>query len=300
MILAIIGIVLGSLAFLYLIFIICFSIRIVHMAYRHKHQTRAFQVKRFHFDEDKDFLAFHPEPLTFVMSDGYVINGDYYDNNSNLIMILVHGHGSTRESMYKYVPLYKKMGFSILRYDQRGHGDNVDTFSTMGRQEALDLKEIVDQVRERYPNKEIALTGMSLGGATISLVTKYDQNFKLLVVDCAYSSVESLAAGFAKIIHQPGFLFILPCRLFFRLKYGFSMKEDRVDLALRNNHVPTLHTHGKKDTYVWPKNMETLYKNNAAEIKEKHYLPNGIHANDIVDDPLLYEEIFRNFYAKVQ
>ena len=44
------------------------------------------------------------------------------DRNSKHYVVLSHGYTSTRFGMYKYVALWRKMGYNCVIYDNRGHG----------------------------------------------------------------------------------------------------------------------------------------------------------------------------------
>lgn len=85
--------------------------------------------------------------------------------NSKAVIILTHGFAEYY-SRYDYVSNYlQKNGFTIIRYDLRGHGRNekrghLDRFEDF----IEDLREIVDIAIKKYPQTPIITLGHSMGG----------------------------------------------------------------------------------------------------------------------------------------
>ena len=82
-------------------------------------------------------------PIEFKLSDGYIIHGDYSLNNPKKFVICMHGHVSCREGSIKYAYAFYRLGYSLLFYDHRSHGDNERGKITLGYQEHKDALEII-------------------------------------------------------------------------------------------------------------------------------------------------------------
>ena len=267
-----------------------------------KFNDRKEQIRDYHYDEVEEYFCLKREPFEVTLKDGYVIHGDYSENEkpSNKYVILVHGHGSTREGTLKYCPIFYQMGYNIIRYDHRSHGDNERGRCTMGHQEAKDLNEIIDYVKERF-GKDIFLVlhGTSLGGATVLLLTQYRQDINYIVADCPYASMIAFAGDYVHNMH----LMYWPFKIFFpivvKTMSGLKVKDMAPIEVIDKNKIPTLHLHGAKDTLIRPYHCQKLYDKNGAE-KEIHFFPNSPHGQSAVVDRKEYEEVLQEFAQKYE
>ena len=100
------------------------------------------------------------------------------------VICLVHGmgeHCSRYDHMANY---YNDRGFSLITYDQRGHGK---TEGRRGHTPAYknyldDASAFVKQAEERYPNVPMVLYGHSMGGnVVLNYILTQDSNFSALV-----------------------------------------------------------------------------------------------------------------------
>ena len=91
-------------------------------------------------------------PINFTMSDGYVIHGDYSLNNPKKFVICMHGHRGNREGLQKYSWALYRLGYSLVFYDHRSHGDeNKREKVTMSYQEHKDALEIINKRTKKNP-----------------------------------------------------------------------------------------------------------------------------------------------------
>lgn len=239
--------------------------------------------------------------ISFKMSDGYIINGDISLNDPKRIIVFAHGHGSNREGSIKFTKIFYDMGYSLLLYDHRGHGDNARTHLTMGVQESKDLAEIVDFLHEKYGNDvEIGLFGYSMGGATVCLASRYLQNkVKFIVSDCAYSSL-AFECNNQCIVHKiPLIPTILFMQLFFKIKYNLSFKNCDVKKAIESNLLPICFFHGGKDRTVFASNSKRLFEASGSKIKKYNYFENAGHSRCIEIDPGLYKQKLQAFLKEI-
>ena len=293
-------IVLGSLILITIIFAISISGYIAKSLIRPRYKTREGQIKDRNHTSWPGYNDLKKKPFNIQLRDGYIIHGDYSPNgDSKKTMIIVHGHGSTREGTTKYGLIYFKLGYNIVRYDVRGHGDNLRTRCTMGDIESKDLDEIINYVQETYQPESISLHGTSMGGATVLLtISRYNKNIKFAVVDCPYSNVSRLAGDFASMKHQPRFLFIPFFNVIMKM-CRMNIKNASPEYFVKDNITPTLFVHGAKDDFVLPYHHDILFKNNNG-VKEEHIFPHGTHGNSVFDDAEEYKNVIEEFVKKYQ
>ena len=292
-------IVLGSLILVWIIFTISVLIYMGTLLTRPKYKTREYLIKTAHHEEWEGYFDLKKEPFELKMRDGYIIHGDVSLNgNSKKFMILCHGHGSTREGSTKYALTYYKLGYSIIRYDHRGHGDNVRCKCTMGAVESKDLVEIYNYVKKTYGEDiVISLHGASMGAATILIATRDLKDVKFIVADCPYSSISNFGGDFIKKHHQSRKLLTPVFNVIMRVVFGIKKNDMSPEYHVKHSDIPTLFLHGAKDTFILPYHSDILFKAQKGE-KEQHIFPNGTHANSVFDDPEEYQQVLIDYVKR--
>ena len=241
------------------------------------------------------------EPIEFTMSDGYIINGDISLNNPKKFVIFCHGHASNREGSIKFTKIFYDLGYSLVLYDHRSHGDNKRGHLTMGSQESKDLYEIIKIIKEKYGKDiEIGVFGYSMGAATACLASVYYQDdVRFIISDCAYSSL-AFECQNQCIVHKIPFIpTILFMRLFFKIKYHISFKDCNVKKAIEANKLPICFFHGGKDRTVFASNSKRLFEASGSKIKEYYYFENAGHSRCIEVEPESYKEKLKDFLREV-
>ena len=273
--------------------------KIVDNSTHPKFKDRKSHREQLKLDEIPEYNIFERKPFTITLRDGYVINADVSINDPKKFIIICHGHGSSREGMIKYCPVYYKLGYSIVLFDERGHGDNVRTYCTMGDVESKDLLEIIDYVYTTFGDDiELALHGTSLGGATVLLASQHHPRIKFIVSDCAYSSVKNLAIDIIKSHHAPKSLILPLMNHRLKTKYHTCLENMSPVDAVKENTIPVLFIHGAKDTFILPHHCDLLYES-ATAYKEQVIFENGIHGHSIDSDFEKYSNVVSTFVEKV-
>ena len=235
-------------------------------------------------------------PINFTMSDGYVIHGDYSLNNPKKFVICMHGHLGNREGSIKYAYAFYRLGYSLVFFDHRGHGDNERTTVTMSYQEHKDALEIIEQVKAKFGQDiELGLFGCSMGGATSLMCVKERQDLAFVVSDCAFAGVEFLVRGFIKQHKSPMFPILGLTEHFIYKKAGFKYKDaTAMPILKENKNVPILFIHGEKDDFVYPENAILLF-NSDIGTKRLEWFKDANHCNSVVADRKKYYKVIEEF-----
>ena len=214
-------------------------------------------------------------------------------------VVLSHGYTSTRYGMYKYVALWRKLGYNCVIYDNRGHGVNAPTTVTFGVEESKDLMEVIADTYDRYGKDiHVGLHGESMGAGLQLMALSHKPKVDFIVNDCGYSEILpvlrfKIKEGFG----FPGFMadWASPfCKLFF----GYRFEEVRPIDRLKENEIPICFVHGTSDGFTAHWHSEKMYEANKG-YKELHLFEGVDHANCIVDDTKRYFEMMQNFVQKV-
>lgn len=135
--------------------------------------------------------------------DSLTLEGWFYTAGENArdTAILVHGYNSSPlGDMSAIMQFYLRRGINVLLTNNRGGKTSVGNNITFGLYERLDTALWVDKLNERFDGGSIILHGISLGGATVCLMSEMLlKNVKCVVSDCAYTSIRAEFAHSSKL-----------------------------------------------------------------------------------------------------
>lgn len=197
------------------------------------------------------------EEVSIVSSKGaHQISADYmtYDGNKNHdTVILVHGHGGDRTTMYPLAQMFLEEGYNVLTYDQRNSGDNTSEYTTFGYLESEDLQDCVAFVRTQVSrDKKVGILGQSMGGATAGFYAgkaHANKNVDFIILDGPfddmYEMIESVMYEMNTGIPVPYLMFCGSVGT--KLKLGFFYQDMNVSKSIAHTEVPVLVITSKAD-----------------------------------------------------
>lgn len=231
--------------------------------------------------------------------NGIKISGEIIRNpkaTENKAVIICHGQKVNRYCSIKYAELFRGLGYHVVIYDERYFGKSTGEISTLGQEEAKDLKSVYEYAREVF-GKDclIGLHGESMGAATALLSLKYIEPF-FVVADCPFSDSYKLYEEFTvKNIHLPPIL-ILPFVVFIaRHKYGYDIMNTNPIEAVRQSSVPICFMHGDSDGLIKHEHSEAMVKVCKDPLSQIHLFKGADHARSIIVDRERYKEIVTEF-----
>lgn len=249
-------------------------------------------------EEKKWYDEVNREKLSIESADGLKLSGVYIagEPTSKKVAVLAHGYAGSLEQMAPYVKLYHDMGFNVLVPDARGHGTSEGDYIGFGWHERKDylqwIQLMIDKVGE---DAELALFGISMGGATVMNVSGEDlpSNVKVIIEDCGYSSLTGeLAYQLKDMYDLPAFPLIPVTSLVTKVRSNYWFGEADTVEQVKKNKVPMLFIHGAEDKFVPTEMVYDVYEANSST-KELYIAPNADHADS-------YEENKEEYKQKVQ
>ncbi|MBR3636976.1 MAG: alpha/beta hydrolase, partial [Lachnospiraceae bacterium] len=200
-------IVIAAILGVLLVFFVAFAFWLPSFIMTGKRQTleEAFDWQTDHYDTSF-YEKLEKTDYTVKGFEDYELHVQFLKNPNptTKYVILSHGYTDNRMGSLKYVPMYLNLGFNCIIYDLRGHGENESTFTTYGVREGKDLKCLVDDTRERYPDITVlGLHGESLGAATTITSLKYMPEVDFVVADCGFSDIENVLKEGYRNAHLP-------------------------------------------------------------------------------------------------
>ena len=208
-------------------------------------------------NRNADWLKRYPYETVYTTShDGLKLGGRFFptDKPCRGLYILVHGYRS--HSIYDFscvVKLLLNEGFSCLLPDNRAGGLSEGKYIGFGVLERHDLVTWSEYLKERFPGQPVILDGVSMGGATIMMGCGigYPDNVRALVCDCGYTTPAAICKRTLKRwFHLPPFPVYYLANLFVKCFAGYRLDEVSAADCLKQNKLPILIAHGKKDGFV--------------------------------------------------
>ena len=199
------------------------------------------------------FLEEECSQVTITSRDGLALHGYLHEKpGCDRYVITVHGYkGSALDNgiLYRYLA---KMGMNVLAIDVRGHGHSGGRYLSMGLWESDDLARWVEFIKGRNDKAAIALHGVSMGGATVMMLSSRNPDgVKAIVEDCGYSSTyDEFACQMKAMFHLPAHPLLDLISLWCRIRLGFSFRDVTPKKEVAKTRIPMMFIHGDADTFV--------------------------------------------------
>lgn len=150
-----------------------------------------------------DFLCLCDSFQTASLSlpSGKSIKVNFYSSESGKKgIIFVHGLGSNRKVWVKCADIARKEGLSIAFFDLRGHGDSYEDMGPFTlEQMALDVEEVINDLRRADPGTQWLLVGHSYGGNIVLELASRGKELGIVGAVCVDGGFISLKDVYATI-----------------------------------------------------------------------------------------------------
>ncbi len=115
------------------------------------------------------------EKITIQTNDGIELSALFWNNDAFSTVLLMHMMPANKESWITLADKFSSLGFNVLAFDFRGHGESgggdYKKFTDEQHQEYyLDMKAVIRYLEDNFSHTEIYLGGASIGA---NLVIKY-------------------------------------------------------------------------------------------------------------------------------
>ena len=250
-----------------------------------------------------EFEKFPFEEVSITSHDGLKLTGRYYHVADGApLEIQCHGYkGNALRDFSGAWPIAKAAGRNVLLINQRCHGGSEGHTITFGILERRDVMGWIQYANERFGNVPILLSGVSMGAATVLMVSgrNLPANVKGIVADCPYDAPSNIIK---KVLGQD---MGMPVKLVYPLirlggiLYGkFNLNADSPLEAVTKATVPVLLIHGDDDRFVPYPMSQNIYAAAPEKIRF-HTVPGAGHAMDQIWDPETYRKVVTDFTSTV-
>jgi alpha-beta hydrolase superfamily lysophospholipase len=238
------------------------------------------------------------EQVTFPSTSGSMIHGWLVTSQTNRgVVILQHGIHGDKSALVTRAKLFSENGYSVLMFDFQAHGESIGKQITFGYLESRDSQAAVEFVKKRFPNKPIAVVGVSLGAAAAALAQP-PLDVQAMVFEIMYSTIVDATKDRIEMRLGPlGRCFSPLLTAQIHLRSECTTDDLRPLVAVAKIHAPKLFLAGTADHETKFAEAKAIFAN-AAE--PKSFVPfEGAHHEDLLGfSPELYKKSVLEFLEK--
>lgn len=220
-------------------------------------------------------------------ADGTRLAGWYVPSGSESgptgpTVILVHGWGSNKSQLLERAALLHD-SYNLVLVDLRNHGQSEASATTQGVREADDVEAVVDWLESTKAPEQIAIVGVSMGGATVLNEVDEDERIDAVIVEATHATMASAAQA---RLERSGYPLSLPgswaILLGALIRTGEDVSSaDAVRSIARLDERPVLILAGGRDDTMGADDAEDLLAaaTEAGSPAELHVCEEGGHAD---------------------
>lgn len=242
------------------------------------------------------------EDVTITSDDGLKLAGRYYHVADGApLEIQCHGYkGNATRDFCGNWKIAREAGRNVLLIDERCHGKSEGHTITFGILERKDVMNWIQYAIQRFGNVPIMLSGVSMGAATVLMVSGMElpENVKAVIADCPYDAPANIIKKvLGKDMGMPVGIVYPLIRLGGMLYGKFNLEASSPVESVKQSKVPILLIHGDDDRFV-PYEMSCNIHAAAPDKIEFHTIHGAGHALNYVTAPEEYKEIVYAFTEK--
>jgi len=169
------------------------------------------------------------------------------------VVIFLHGRSQNREAGLEVARRLVPLGYDVLAYDSRAHGESGGRYSTFGYYERLDVSHAIDFLAA----DRVVVIGVSMGAAVALQAAAEDPRIVGVVAVSSFASMERVVRE-----RLPGFVPYGEVQEVFReveRRSGIRVKSVDVVQAAQRIDAPVLVMHGMEDRFVLPDHSLRIY-----------------------------------------
>jgi alpha-beta hydrolase superfamily lysophospholipase len=257
---------------------------------------KLFKGPSFGKDANEALPRFPYQQLRLERSDRLKINIWYSPvANAKGTICLFHGLNSNKAYYLKEASTFRNYGFTVLLLDFHGHGKSDGMTTTIGYDEAEEVKLAYDYLASKG-EKNIYLFGGSMGAVAIArAVAVYHLSPSGIILDMPFDGLLDHIKARGRSFGFPQNLFALPVTCWIGLESFIPTFKHKTSNYARSIHCPVLLEWGTADHLVTRKETESIF--NAITSKKKRLViyEDGVHSSLLSQDPLKWEKEMQEF-----
>lgn len=205
-----------------------------------------------------------PAGDALVSSDGIRIAGWYVPAAGGIgpegpTVVLAHGWSANKSDMLERMAILHDT-VNLVAFDFRNHGQSSGTETTQGNLEQRDLLAVLSWLEHEKAPEQVALLGVSMGGATVASVAAGEEMVDAVILDSTHATLANAVGARLKAsghpLELPGSWAVLMGGL---IRTGEDMSaSDPVQAVARLDERPVLIIEAGQDASLPPDDAEQI------------------------------------------
>ena len=179
-------------------------------------------------------------------------------------VIYLHGNSSSRCEVVSNLKYLLPLNVTVFSFDFAACGRSEGEYISLGWYESLDVKCVINYLRNIKTVGPIGLWGRSMGAVTSIIYAEKDPSIAGIFLDSPFFSLNLLIDELSKEkVSFPGFFIkrvISKVKETVKEKAGFNIDDINTENFCKKCFVPAFFCHGKDDTFVGMHHCNDLYK----------------------------------------
>lgn len=230
------------------------------------------------------------EPLVVTTADGLKLHGWVFRaREPRGLVVLLHGKDINRQHYLAQALRLRALGFVVVAYDQRAHGQSEGTSITYGVHEVGDLQRVLDAV----PVGPVYVVGESLGAAVALQAAAVEPRIRGVVAAASFADLRTL------LQEKTPFFFDTKTRedtlASAEATAGFDLDAVSPEKAAARITAPVMLVHGIDDTFIPMRHSLRIY--DALRAPKELVRLEGVSHMDVLLHEQAWKEIERFLLA---
>jgi dipeptidyl aminopeptidase/acylaminoacyl peptidase len=232
------------------------------------------------------------ESISFRTSDDVLIHGWFIPNKNPKAktIIFLHGYPADKGNILPSM-IYLHKNYNLLFFDFRYFGESEGLYTTVGKNEVLDLLAAIRYLQTRDIH-EVGFWGFSLGGAVALMTAPNAPEIKAIVAESSFAQLDWMLYEY---YHIPLLRYPLAwlTRLWGIVFLRLDVKSISPASSAKNITIPVLLIHSYQDTMIPIKHGVALQKSLAKNPTVKILFETDISHGEMITN---HEKIIKDFF----
>lgn len=257
-------------------------------------------------EAEKRFLSLPLQRVELTAGDGAHLRALVLSPRrpNGKLIIACHGARSSGKGEFCFfAPDFFRLGYTLILPDHRGCGDSDGDYMGYGTHESRDAFLWVEYAKTNFPDMERYLLGVSMGAATVLMMSRDNRteaDIQGMIADCSYTSAwDEFSYQMKASFHLTEFPLLPVCDFLNRHICGYSFRDASPIRAVKFAKCPILFIHGGADDFVPVYMLEQLYDACTTD-KYRLTIPGAPHARSYYIDPQRYTKAVEAFIKLTQ
>lgn len=212
-------------------------------------------------------------------------------------VLMFHGYGGNKSNHLAGAYILQSMGYHVWMIDFSGSGNSTGHTTTIGYNEANEVKTCFDYVQTHAQPSNIILYGHSMGASAITrAVAQLGVKPSKIILSAPFGSMLQAVKARFRMMNLPTFPMASLLVFWGGVQHGFSGFSYRPTEYARHISCPTLLLRGAHDERVSQAEIDAIYQNLTTPAKTKHIFAQSGHSNFFYESPHEWQSIVQQFF----